>query len=465
MAHFKQFIFIFIMLTLAPRVWAQTPPPLDSISTGIFAITHVGVIPMEGEELLPDHTVIINKGRIVSIGPAEKTKVPADAQVIDGKGRYLIPGLAEMHAHIPVAKDGDDDLVRETMMLYLANGVTTIRGMLGDPYHLQLKRQVARGEILGPRIYTASPSLNGQTVQSIDQARDKVAKYKTEGYDFLKIHPGLSLEVFDEVALQAKRLKIPFAGHVPALVGINHAIDAGYASVDHLDGYLEGLAPRVTKANIDAAGFFGFNFTDDVDTDRIPPLAAKTKAGRVWVVPTQSLLERTLSPRSADDMLNEPEMKYISSALRYQWRLGKQQLMEAEGYSPDKYQRYIALRQKILRGLNRSKVGLLLGSDSPQIMNVPGFSIHREMRALADAGLPPYAILKSGTINPAIFFNEEAAYGSIRTGCSADLVLLDANPLENVDHAQRIAGVMVRGSWLPKGYIDARLAAIAAKYE
>lgn len=464
MNHFKRLPAIFASLLLSIGLWAQNPPA-DTISTGLFAITHVSVIPMQGQELLPDHTVIVNKGNIVAVGPAEKTNIPKGAQVIDGKGRFLIPGLAEMHAHIPVPEEGNDELVRETMFLYLANGVTTIRGMLGDPYHLQLKREVARGQILGPRIYTASPSLNGQTVQNIDQARDKVAKYKTEGYDFLKIHPGLSLEVFDEIALQAKRLKIPFAGHVPALVGINHALDAGYASVDHLDGYIEGLAPRITKANIDAAGFFGFNFTDEVDTDRIPPLAAKTKAKRVWVVATQSLLERTLSPRSVDEMLNEPEMKYISPATRYQWRLGKQQLTEAEGYSPDKYKRYIALRQKILRGLNRSKVGLLLGSDSPQIMNVPGFSIHREMRALADAGLPAYEIIKSGTFNPAIFFNGEDQYGTIRTGLNADLVLLDANPLENVDNAQRIAGVMVRGNWLPKSYIDAQLAAIAQKYE
>lgn len=465
MRFLRPFAILFTGYLLVTLPLQGQAPATDTISTGLFAITHVYLIPMKGEELLPDQTVIVDGGVITKVGPAEKTAVPKGAKVIEGKGMYLMPGLSEMHAHIPVAENGNDSLVKETLFLYLANGVTTIRGMLGAPYHLQLKKQVATGEILGPRIYTASPSLNGQTVQTMEEARNKVARYKTEGYDFLKIHPGLTIENFDEIVKTARRVNIPFSGHVPTQVGIAHAIASGYASIDHMDGYLEGLVPASDKTNPDAGGFFGFNYTELANTNLIPQLASKTKAAKTWVVPTESLLERWTSSRSADEFLAEPAMQYMPPATRYQWRLSKQTFSAAPEYSVDRAAKFVTLRQKILRGLNRSKVGLLLGSDSPQVLNVPGFSIHQEMQAMAKAGIPALVILKSGTVNPSIFFDEVGKYGVVQKGASADLVLMRANPLENVANAQQIAGVMVRGSWLPKAYIDAQLAAIAVKYQ
>lgn len=451
-----------LMALLGLTAFGQSPRP-DTISSGLMAITHVTLIPMTGEDLLPDHTVIVENGLITKIGQTEKTPIPRGALVVEGRGKYLMPGLAEMHAHIPTPIDGNDSGVQEVLFLYLANGVTTIRGMLGDPYHLQLKKQVANGRTLGPRIFTSSPSINGQTVTSAEQARDKVSRYQAEGYDFLKIHPGLTLDVFNEVVKTARKVNITFSGHIPAQVGIERAIEAGYASIDHLDGYVEGLTPASAKTDLDASGFFGFNFTDDVNTDLIPELAAKTKGAKIWIVSTQALIERTLSPRSADDLLMDPEMRYIPGATRYQWRLAKQNLTSDPGYNPGKAERFFALRQKIMRGLNRSKVGFLLGSDSPQYFNVPGFSIHREMQAMVRAGLSNNDVLRSGTVNPALFFKQEGKFGTISKGAAADLVLLSANPLENINNTQLIDGVMVHGQWLPKAYIQQRLDAIAAK--
>jgi imidazolonepropionase-like amidohydrolase len=195
----------------------------------------VNIPSLSNGEDLRDQTVEIKGNRIVSIKPSGNKNPGSPKMQIDGTGKYLIPGLSEMHAHIPVAQDGDDASVRETLFLYLANGITTIRGMLGDPYHLTLKKQVEQNAFPSPRIYTSSPSLNGNTIPTREDARSKVTQYKKDGYDFLKIHPGIKREVFDEMVLTAKEVGISFSGHVPADVGIKHAIASGYATIDHLD--------------------------------------------------------------------------------------------------------------------------------------------------------------------------------------------------------------------------------------
>lgn len=423
-----------------------------------IAFTNVDVIPMtSAEQILLDQTVIIRSGKIQKIGPADKVRPNSNALLIDGTGKYLMPGIAEMHAHIPVPSGDSDSLVRKTLLLYLANGITTIRGMLGDPYHLRLKRQVEKGEVLGPRIYTSSPSLNGGTVHSKEEARDKVGKYKNEGYDFLKIHPGLSREVFDEIAATARQLNIPFSGHVPTAVGIRHAIASGYASIDHLDGYVEGLVPASASVHRDSGGFFGYRFTDLADLNKLPELTASTKGQQVWIVPTQSLMVRWLSPKSGAELMSEPEMQYMSSATLYQWRRNKDLVTQSPHYEVAKYERFIALREKILRNLYKTGAKLLLGSDAPQVSHVPGFSIHHEMQSLEKAGLSAYAILESGTVNPAHFFKASHQYGTVEEGKVADLLLLDANPMDAVENMRQLDGVMVRGLWLPKAVMMERL--------
>ena len=428
----------------------------------ISAITHVNVLPMTSEEVLKDYTVLLKDGKVFKMGPSNKLKVKKKNQVIDGTGKYLMPGLTEMHAHIPTPENGDDTWVRQVLFLYVANGVTTIRGMLGDPYHLTLRKNVDNELLIGPRIFTSSPSMNGNTVKTPAEAREKVVQYKKDGFDFLKVHPGVKREVFDTMAKVAQSLNLPFSGHVPVEVGIRHALASRYASVDHLDGYLEGTVSADILAQNPNGGFFGYAYVPNTDEQQLATLAAETKKQGVWVVPTQSLFTRWFSPTDANLLANEPEMQYMPSKILFQWRQNKSNLTGAN-YSEVLWQRFILFRHKILQSLYKADVDLLLGSDAPQVFNVPGFSLRHEMKSLADASLPPYAILRSGTANPARFFGQSGAFGTIVPGASADFILLEANPLENVGNTWKQLGVMLRGKWLSKDFIEAELKKIAEK--
>lgn len=423
-------------------------------------IKNVSVISMVNDDEISVKDVVIQEGQITFIG---KTKTHSKSTVIDGTGQFLMPGLTEMHAHIPTPEDGDDTLVKETLFLYLSQGITTIRGMLGDPYHLLLKEKIKSGEILSPRVYTSSPSLNGNTISSTHEAKEKVTQYKNDGYDFLKIHPGISLDNWNVVEATAKEVGIPFAGHVPIDIGINRAIEAGYATIDHLDGYIEGLVPASSDVDPASGGFFGYNFTDILDESKIKGLVKKTLDNNISSVPTQTLFTRWFSPTDPAVNMQDPEMKYMSSKTRFTWRQNKERLIGSEDYSSEKWQEFINYRKAILKEMDIQEVTFLLGSDAPQVMNVPGFSIHREMEAMAQAGISNQKILESGTINPSVFFNAKDEYGIIKKNASADLILVNGNPLLDLKNAQNISGVMVRGKWLSKEMIEQKLLEIAIR--
>ncbi|MFN7115657.1 MAG: amidohydrolase family protein [Saprospiraceae bacterium] len=459
---FKHLLFLCSLL-MATQAFSQ--PAISSLpSAEEIAFVNVNVLPMSGKQVLMNQTVIVKNGKISQMGAAKSVKPSKNALIIKAKGKYLMPGLAEMHAHIPVAQNGDDSNVRETLFLYLAGGVTTIRGMLGHPYHLQLKEQLAKNEVLGPRTYTSSPSLNGNSVKTPEEARAKVTQYQKEGFDFLKIHPGIELPVFEALVQTAREVGITFSGHVPIAVGVRRAIDFGYASIDHIDGYVEGLVPTAANVDPNAGGLFGIDFTHVADIKIIPDLVAKTKEKGIWVVPTQALLERWTSPMTGDQIMAEPEMAYMNPSVRYQWRGAKAQILGAN-YDPEKGKKFVDIRRQLLKQMHQAGVGLLLGSDAPQIFNVPGFSIRHEAKAMADAGIPNYEILKSGTVNPAKFFQQEGEFGVVKIGAAAELILLDANPLENISNIKSLQGVLIQGRWLPKKMIDEALAKIAKKYE
>jgi imidazolonepropionase-like amidohydrolase len=428
-----------------------------------IAFTHVNVITMDGRKVLRNQTVVVRGSVIYQIGPAKKTQPGKEAYIIEAKGKFLIPGISEMHAHIPIPKAEDESLLEETLLLYLYNGITVIRGMLGDPFHLILQDRASTGKILSPRVYTASPSLNGNSVKTPEEARQKIVQYAAERYDFLKIHPGIALPVMEALAAQAKASKIPFAGHVPAAVGIHKALSLGYAAIDHLDGFVEGLIPDTTGIRLEDNNWFGYPFTNLADKKRIKPLVKATARAGTWIVPTQSLLVNWYAPISGAELVNQPGMQYVAPGTRFQWQRFKQQIVDHPRYHPDTARQFIELRKQILREMERHKVNLLLGSDAPQVGNVPGFSIHAEMKALHEAGLSNYTILKSGTVNPARFLGAEDAFGVIRRGASADLLLLNGNPLDDIANMQRIAGVMTLGRWIPDTWITAQLAVIAAK--
>ena len=443
-----------------------TPPPPSQENYASHAITNVNLISMVDDKIKPKQTVLIKDGKIHQILDNQILRLPPQVKVIDAQGKYLMPGLSEMHAHIPVAQDGDDAYVKETLFLYLANGITTIRGMLGNPYHLELRPKVANGEIPGPRIYTSSPSMNGNTIPTKEEARAKTIQYQKDGYDFLKVHPGIPLEAFNEMVKTANEVGIPFAGHVPMDVGIHRAIEAKYQTIDHVDGYIEGLVPKGAVEDPNNNGFFGYNFSKVADTDLISDLCKATKEAGVWIVPTQSLMVRVTSGKTPEEILTEPEMKYLPSKTRYQWRTqGRQWLMSNSAMGEGYAEKFIAIRNQILKTMHEQGIGLLLGSDSPQIFNVPGFSIQHELQSLVDAGLTPFQAIETGTKNVSKFYNAKGEFGTIMVGAAADLILLDANPLEDIDNLKKKIGVFYRGNYLAKADIEKGLAEIAARHQ
>jgi imidazolonepropionase-like amidohydrolase len=422
------------------------------------AFLNVNVLTMRSERPLTNRTVVVSDGRIARIGPVDATPVPESARVIDGTDRWLIPGLAELHAHVP---PGNSPALERVLTLYVANGVTTVRGMLGEPSHLELRRALDAGERFGPRLFTSGPSFNGESVSSVEDAIAMVREQHAAGYDFLKIHPGLSRAEFDAVAATANELGVRFAGHVPSAVGVEVALDAGMASIDHLDGYLQALVPPNVDPSGGLGGFFGLLLAGEALEARIRPLAERTAGAGAWVVPTETLFEHVVSAVEPEEMAAWPEMRYMPRATVAQWVEAKRGLTGDPAFDPELATRAIEQRRSLILALHEAGAGLLLGSDSPQIFNVPGFSVHRELALLVAAGLTPYEALATGTVHAAAFFGRAGMQGVIEPGAVADLVLLDDDPLADIANTRRIHGVMLRGRWLSREELDERLARLA----
>ncbi|MBL7697143.1 MAG: amidohydrolase family protein [Chitinophagaceae bacterium] len=413
----------------------------------------VNVVPMDRESVLENKVVVVKNGKIQYIGDAKKAKYRKNAIVVDGQGRYLMPGLAEMHAHVP--PNDDMEAMKDVLLLFAANGITTIRGMLGHPKHLELRSMVNSGQIVGPRFYTSGPSLSGSSAKTQDDAIRIVKEEKQAGYDFLKIHPGLTKDVFDAMARTAHAENIPFAGHVSFQVGVWKAIEARQQTIDHLDAFVEGLVPNIKDVKEEDAGLFGMFIADRVDTTRIPSLMKALRNNNVWVVPTQALAERWITPDvTAETFRNDPEMKYMDSKTLENWTNVKTNLGNDPRYDPEKIRAYIKLRRKLIYECNRNGVGLLLGCDAPQIFNVPGMSTHHELKYLVDAGLTPYEALKTGTLNVGAFYKKPTEMGVVRQGANADLVLLNANPLDNISNTTKIEGVLLGDKWMNRATLD-----------
>ena len=416
------------------------------------AIINVNVVPMHAEIVIPAQTVVIEDGLISAIGSVDKLPVPEDAEIVDGTDRYLMPGLVEMHAHVP---DATSQNLGRVLTLFAANGVTTIRGMLGQPSHLVLRQRLLSGDVFGPRLFTSGPSMNGNSVSNVADGIARVRAQHDAGYDFIKIHPGLSADEFMAIAATANELGMPFAGHVPVAVGLENALSAGMATIDHLDGYVAALMPVNSDQSGGYGGFFDVLLMEHVNVQRVPELAAKTAAAGVWNVPTESLIEHRVSDVSVAELSNRPEMLYMPAATIERWVSIKQRQLDERGFDARIGARAIAIRRRIILTLHKAGARLLLGSDAPQVFNVPGFSLHHELAFLVKAGLTPYEALQTGTTAAAEFLGTNA--GSVAVGRDADLVLLDANPLADISNTRRVHGVMLRGTWHSSAQLEQRL--------
>ena len=453
---------MFERLLLVAAASAALMMSTAGVAQDVVVFERVNVVPMDEERVLEAQTVVVRDGRIESISGADGADVPAGALVIDAAGRYLVPGLSEMHAHVPPSSDAA--YLEEVLFLYVANGVTTVRGMLGEPGHLELRDRLARHEVLGPRLFTSGPSLSAQSVDDPEHASRIVREQAEAGYDFEKLHPGLTREEFAAAADAAREVGIDLAGHVSEDVGVERALGARQATIDHLDGYVQYLVPEDERDA--AAGFFGLGIADRVDLRRIPAAVEATREAGVYNVPTQTLLEHWAAPSpTADELAARPEMAYVSPQTRQQWLQSKRQITQAEGYTEDKARQLIEVRRQLVKALHdASPELLLLGSDAPQVFNVPGFSLLHELDAIVVAGLSPYEALRTGTVHAAEFFDASDEFGRIAPGLAADLLLVDDNPLDDLAALREPAGVMVRGRWLDRDELDTRLDAIAARY-
>ncbi len=417
-------------------------------TAAVTAFVDVNVIPMDAERVLRGQTVVVQGDRIIEVGPASSVSVPRGANRIDGSGKYLMPGLSEMHGHTP-GGNATEEFKRQVVFLYAANGVTTVRGMLGIPGDLELKSRTNTGEIWGPTLYLAGPSFNGNTVTSPEQAAARVWEQKAEGWDHLKIHPGLTVPEYDALASAAAQAGIRFGGHVPADVGIERAILMGQVTFDHLDGYLE-----------DAGGLSG-----PMDLERADELIQLTIGARAWVVPTMVLWEvGVIGLGDSETMSAYPEMRYWPTQQVESWANRLRAVQSRPGWDIERARIHTANRSRLLNLMSEAGVGILMGTDSPQMFSVPGFSLHREMTAMADAGMSPFEILVTGTRNVGDYFQAYDSFGTVAPGRRADLVLTNSNPLDDVANVADRAGVMVRGVWRSEAEIQRELASIAASF-
>lgn len=421
-------------------------------------VLNVNIVTMDGEEVLENQAIYVSDGYIKDIIPqSPKTPRMTADLVVDGRGAYIYPGLAEFHAHLPVSNDGSTQLQEESLWLYLANGVLRIRSMLGHPTHVALRSKVNSGELMGPRVFISGPSFNANSVTSPDQAAQMVREQKASGYDHLKIHPGVELDEMWAISKTAKELGIPFGGHVPLAVGIDNALASGFKSVEHMDGYMEGLLPDDLEIDITTSGPFNLKLVGQVQMEKLPALIQETLDQGTYIAPTLTLFDRYFGYIPADEFRKAPEMKYLPGPLIQQWVNTKKQLERAGMLDEANVAPYLAFRRKLFMELHQASVPMILASDSPQVFNVPGFSIQHEIALMSEAGMSNYEILKTGSVVPAQYMGRENEWGKIKKGMAADFVMVDKNPLEDLKTLQNPKGVMMAGEWLSQEKLQAEL--------
>ena len=419
---------------------------------------HVNVIPMDRERVLEKQTVVVREGRIAHIGADGSATAPPGATRVDGSGKFLMPGLAEMHGHL-TANYLPDAAKADVLYLYLANGVTTVRAMLGNPEAVTTRDAIATGKLLGPKLYVAGPALNGKIAPNPEDGARIVREQKEAGYDLLKILGGMPGAVYDSIMRTAHSLKIDVAGHVPAEVGVRGALDARQRSIDHLDQYIPALklTPETPREEEDR---------------RISEIAQLTAKSGVWNVPTMYLWDLFHNAETGEALRTRlAETRYLPRSMIDEWSRSKNGRMNPPNNTPSGVGafgltgvRVMELRRKIVRALKAANAPIALGTDSPQMFSVPGFSTHRELKLMVDElGYTPYQALETGTLKVAQYFGTTAETGTVAQGKRADLILLNANPLTNIANTENRAGVVVNGRWIPESEIQKRLADIAVK--
>jgi imidazolonepropionase-like amidohydrolase len=428
---------------------------------GTTAFVHVTVVPMAGTEeplALPDHTVVVTGGRIAAVGPSAEVALPEGAVVIDGGGRWLMPGLVDMHVHTWGAGE---------LLLFVANGVTTVRNMFGAPLHLMWRREIAAGERLGPTIVTAGPIVDGsppiwpgsRVIQTPDDARAAVREQAEAGYDFIKVYARVPLEAYLALMAAAAEAGLPVDGHVPSAVGLPRALEAGQRTLEHLIGYESWLEPGDSPLAGMSGTLARLGAWEHIDRGRMAEVAEETAASGAWNCATLVVMQKWLAPDEVERELERPELRYVAPFLIGVWKgmhkdLTAEALAAGRGGDDE--------RRELVGALHRGGARILLGTDCGNPWVPAGFSAHEELANLVAAGLSPHAALYAATRAPAECLGQEDEFGAVLPGLRADLLLLAADPLADVRAAAQRVGVMLRGQWLPEEDLRERLEELAA---
>ena len=448
---------------------AAAPPPAD------VAIVGATVLPMEGRERLADQTVIVSGDRISAVGPRASVAVPKGTQVIDGRGKYVMPGLVDMHVHLAPAPGNAGDAAQRALAVMLAHGVTTARGMAGSPANLEVRGKVEAGEVAGPRIYAASPALHPKSAPSAEQGREAVRKAQTAGFDLIKSHALSDPAIWQAVADESRKLGIPTAGHVENSVGLDRAM-AARQQIEHLDGVIGEVVKLVAPGTPLDWGQVpspeALARASKVTDAQLAVLARKAVAARSWHVPTVALFEQISDTETpVEKLMADPNMRYVPDAALKQWAAQHDGLKKA-GYSPADARAFVQLRRRIVAAFAKAGVPMMAGSDTAQAFAIWGPGLHAEMRALARAGLTPMQALRSATVVPRDYFRSrpnggsalgwKADFGTVTRGARADLLLLDGDPLADLGALSRPAAVIAGGRLYDRAALDAMLAKAAA---
>lgn len=446
--HQRRYVFCIAFLALITSSTAR------AAKSSCSAFVDVAVVHVDKQREVPHQTVLVRDARIATIAPAGTITLPSGCLAVDGRNRYLIPGLIDSHVHLPLTGRADQVLV---LQLLLANGITTAINMEGSADILSLRDQTSRGSILEPAIYTTGRFIQEPSFTTPEQVIQEVISQKRAGYDFIKVHGDLPKEAYDALFATAEKNNIRIVGHVPSNLGIDAALGR-QALIVHAEEYLYSY----------------FQFHRDLPTDpgevgrMVADISQKTARSGTWVSPTVSVFEQIISQAAdIDTVLQRPEMQYMPKHLTtgaavdapdFGWYPPNNPYVKR--WPPEKIPHLTAqyaVMQRLVRGLRDAGVPLLVGTDPFVPCMVPGFSLKNEFEQLYGAGMTPFQILQAATSNPARFLGISGIAGSIDTGKAADLVLLDADPLANVDNVFRQDGVMLHGHWFTEDTLQSDL--------
>lgn len=484
----KQHIPTLLLILLLPvALLAQGKPTDDSL-----ILTHVTIIDMTGSRPQPDMTVVITGNRIAELGRSGEIQLPQNARVVDASGKYLIPGLWDMHAHI--VYDRAIDVERTLLPLFVANGITGIRDMGSTISLEQINRwrtSAADVNLMAPRIIQGQQidGIGGPKVSFVyrvkneSEARTAVRRIKREGFDFVKVYGRLSREMYFAVAEEARRESIPFAGHVPPSVSLYEASNAGQKSIEHLYDILTDASTdeaRLRRAWVErearVLALNGRAMPPELEEQEFSLLAeamntySEEKAARLFALLARNgtyecptlVIHHTWGSLAAPTLLNDPRLRYVPVRQRRSVNLyldaARTWSAERKAFVNSLYQR----RLRLVSAMSRAGVDIIAGTDTAHGYPVAGFSLHDELGLYVQAGLSPMEALRTATYNPAKYFGTLDSLGTIEQGKIADLLLLDANPLENISNTQRISAVILNGRYLPKETLQKMLAAVEA---